>query len=316
MLWRRPTGRGRGFTLIELLVVIAIIAILAALLLPAIQKAIVKGRQTWCASNLRQVGIAFHTFSQDHAGRFPQAVPVSQGGVLEYSISGQPRLGDLWLKPEVFRVLSNELGNARVAFCPAAVRPSVPLTQLRSTDTTYFLGLSSSPDLPMSLVSGDNNLDPRPVTPAVATARLAGVTNGITSDGRPDHAWTLERHDLRGNLLYADGHVEGHRSLRIPAAPGAGPRSFRTSTVRTPNSSAGVDSYSPGPISGSRVGTTATSPTNPPASGPRRTRRALHEDVVEATFWWVYLIALGLGILAIAWHFSQRRRGASESTAA
>ena len=66
-----PRPPGRAFTLIELLVVIAIIAILAALLLPALAKAKQRGYRAVCISNLHQQGVAFQIYSGDNRNKLP-----------------------------------------------------------------------------------------------------------------------------------------------------------------------------------------------------------------------------------------------------
>lgn len=85
----------KAFTLVELLVVIAIMAMLIALLLPALQAARETARMTHCKNNLRQVGIAFHTYTDVHGGAFPPGGYGQRG----FRKPGATASTDRWLAP-------------------------------------------------------------------------------------------------------------------------------------------------------------------------------------------------------------------------
>jgi prepilin-type N-terminal cleavage/methylation domain-containing protein/prepilin-type processing-associated H-X9-DG protein len=72
-LLRSSSKSSRGFTLVELLVVIGIIAILIAVLLPALGRARIQAQRVACSSNLRQLVMALHMFAQEHDSYLPKA---------------------------------------------------------------------------------------------------------------------------------------------------------------------------------------------------------------------------------------------------
>ena len=98
--------RRTGFTLIELLVVIAIIAILAALLLPAMATAKEKARRTGCRSALRQLGLAVTMYGHDNADRVPTGVR-DDGG--EHTI---------WIGTNTFNAIRQYSGT-NMSTCPS-----------------------------------------------------------------------------------------------------------------------------------------------------------------------------------------------------
>ena len=89
---RNPAAE-RNFTLIELLVVVAIIAILAAMILPALNSALEKGRSARCVGNLRQIGLALNSYTADYQDFLPNIVNAPTYSLRHYlhSYAGTPR---------------------------------------------------------------------------------------------------------------------------------------------------------------------------------------------------------------------------------
>ena len=85
------------FTLIELLTVIAIIAVLAGMLLPAVNGARAKARATQCTNNLKNIGLAFLSYADDYKGLVPAAVSqnnkIAEGTIMSWNVAIYPYVG-------------------------------------------------------------------------------------------------------------------------------------------------------------------------------------------------------------------------------
>lgn len=216
-------GKGKsGFTLIELLVVIAIIALLLAVLLPALTKAKELGKRVVCGANLRQISLAWRTYLDDNDGKFYQGtndVNITYGGWegIEYSFLNISRVLNPFLGlPEI---VESEEG-AKVFKCPADMGGFMnkPLPYFSYKGTSYIMN---------SLLVGQGRIGTQP-SPELRTAindRLKNLKiDRVDSHSQlvlmGDYGWlnqsqpTVPRMgDWHGreyyhNMAFLDGHVD------------------------------------------------------------------------------------------------------------
>lgn len=190
-----------GFTLVGLLIIIAVIAILAAMLLPALASAKRKAKRINCVNNLKQDGLAFRLWEGDNGDKYPMAVSTNKNGTMEYAEGGNAF--------RHFQVMSNELNTPKILVCPADDRSAAAsFARLKNQNVSYFVGLDAEETRPQMLLTGDRN-----------------VTNGLSPvrsvlELRPEipAGWTEALHNGQGNVGLADGSVQQYTTIRLQQA--------------------------------------------------------------------------------------------------
>lgn len=194
-----------GFTLIELLVVIAIIAILAAMLLPALAAAKQRAWTIACNSNLHQIGLGMTMFADDNQGFYPES-----GGVIPWGQTDPHTHHASWMEQ-----IYSYVRDTNVYHCPANQEQSAS----KQSPFNYFNGaraayVQMNDDAPVNskkilfpseyVLSGDtlwNNAG------SVIDADKDDYSQncvGGQPNGSPWMGWRM--HNKGQNLLFADGH--------------------------------------------------------------------------------------------------------------
>ena len=225
MTSRAQPSPPRGFTLVELLVVVAVVAILAALLLPALASAKERSKGAACLSNLRQIGLAIRAYADDSSGNIPfgpKAAPFTSAFDL-YPSTGAPTslisLGSGAPAALGLMLQSYLASQPKVLFCPGSdqfVNGDAQLAQVglsqaqcgyyyRHAGNTSLFDNSASPFVPTHIKLDDLGVNRN----GLPIRALAIDTEFLCSPALAPYNVLPSTHhqQIYANILFSDGHA-------------------------------------------------------------------------------------------------------------
>jgi hypothetical protein len=199
----RSARTSLAFSCWDFLALGAMFVVGAGLILPWLAKSSCKGRspRIQCVSNLKQIGIAFRMWSNDHQEQFPMAVPVSLGGSLGVADSNVF---------QHFLTVSNELNSPKILACPEDLdrKRASTWTNFSNSNLSYFVGLDANEQAPASILTGDRN-----ICGGTAVNEYLMVFTNWSQAG-----FTGSIHKEAGNICLADGSASQWTSAGLVKA--------------------------------------------------------------------------------------------------
>lgn len=231
MTTHAPILNERAFSRTEILAATAVTALLLVVVLPALAHNRARASRIACANNLRQVGMGFQLWGNDHGDRAPYEVELADGGTRRHVLAVNTWLHFAWL--------SNELASARILLCPADTgAPASDFTtdpaggylnpgfrnRATSYAPTYRFG---EPAIGVQIADRNIQFNTGAAGCSVFNTALAvGLPYSGATAG-----WVSGLHEFEGNYLAFDGAVEQADSAALRDAFNARRRDDGTSSL-------------------------------------------------------------------------------------